>query len=256
MKQAIKTAFLLFGLLCISIVQLKGQNATAIIRKMNENALGNSNTGTMKMTIIRPDWTREMVMKSWSKGQDYALILLLSPARDEGTGFLKRDREIWNWQPSIDRVIKLPPSMMMQSWMGSDFTNDDLVQQSSVVDDYTHEIKGEETINSHQCYIIELTPKPEAPVVWGKIKLWVEKNHYFEVRAEFYDEDDYLVNIMRGKEIKNIQGRYIPTKLIVSSEENKDEKTIIEYEDLEFDISLTDKFFTLQNMKRLRSNDY
>ena len=247
--------------ICLSTLMFLGpivgaQEAVEVIRKMNQNSLGNSSAATMKMTIVRPDWTREMTMRSWSKGQERALILLLSPARDEGTAFLKRGREIWNWQPSIDRTIKMPPSMMMQSWMGSDFTNDDLVKQSSLVDDYTHNILKQENIEGYNCYKVELVPKLEAPVVWGKLLIWVEKNHYFQVKAEFYDEDGYLVNRMTGKEVKEIDGRRLPTKLVVISEENADEKTIIEYDNLEFGVAVDERFFTLQNMKRLRANDY
>ncbi len=256
MSKAVYKITAVITLLFLSGSFLQAQDAREVIGKMNQNSLGNSSAATMKMTIVRPDWSREMTMRSWSKGRDRALIILLSPARDEGTAFLKRGREIWNWQPSIDRTIKMPPSMMMQSWMGSDFTNDDLVKQSSLVDDYTHKILKEEKIDGYDCYKIELTPKPEAPVVWGKLLLWVEKNHYFQVKAEFYDEDGYLVNRMRGKEVKEVAGRRLPTKLVVVSEENADEKTIIEYDNLEFDVAVNERFFTLQNMKRLRANDY
>ncbi|HCM76851.1 MAG TPA: outer membrane lipoprotein-sorting protein, partial [Cytophagales bacterium] len=112
----------------------------------------------MKMTIVRPDWKREVTMKGWSLGTEYSLILITGPARDKGQAFLKRDNEMWNWQPSIDRVVKLPPSMMLQSWMGSDFTNDDLVKESSVVNDYTHSLDQDSVIEGKKVYKIVLTP--------------------------------------------------------------------------------------------------
>jgi hypothetical protein len=132
------SSLLIFVLGLASLSAQENLDAKTIIQRSDEKLKGKTNTAELKMTIVRPSWTREMTMKSWSKGTDYSLILVTAPARDKGTAFLKRDKEIWNWQPTIDRTIKLPPSMMMQSWMGSDFTNDDLVRESSMVEDYTH----------------------------------------------------------------------------------------------------------------------
>ena len=160
---------LLVGLLgLILIAPLKAQTAKDIITQAEEKLRGNSSRSSMTITIVRPSWTREITTTSWSYGTDYALIYISDPARDAGTVFLKRDKEIWNWQPSIERTIKLPPSMMMQSWMGSDFTNDDLVRESSIVNDYTHNFAGDTVILGRECYKIELVPKPDAAVVWGK----------------------------------------------------------------------------------------
>ena len=182
------------------ILQANAQlSAYDIIKKAEDNMRGQQAYGEMKMTIQRPKWTREITMKSWSKGDDYSLVVITAPARDKGTAFLKRGQEIWNWQPSIDRSIKMPPSMMMQSWMGSDFTNDDLVRQSSLVTDFEHELKGEEAIEGRNCYIVELIPKPDAAVVWGKVVMWVDEVDFLELKIEFFDEDDYLVNTMYGK---------------------------------------------------------
>ncbi len=112
--------------------------AKEIIDKADKKNRGDTQQGTMEMKIVRPDWERTVEMKSWSKGDDYFIIYITAPAKDKGQVFLKRKKEMWNWVPTIDRMIKIPPSMMMQSWMGSDFTNDDLVKQSSIVKDYTH----------------------------------------------------------------------------------------------------------------------
>ena len=121
-------------------------SAKEIIDKADKKNRGETSQGTMSMKIVRPEWERNVEMKSWSKGDDYFLIYITAPAKDKGQVFLKRKKEMWNWVPSIERMIKIPPSMMMQSWMGSDFTNDDLVKQSSIVNDYTHTLLGEETI--------------------------------------------------------------------------------------------------------------
>src|SRR5690606_7193369 len=140
--------------------------AKEIIQKADERMRGNSNYAELSMEIIRPEWKRTMSMKSWAKGTEYALIYITAPAKDKGTVSLKIGNEMWNWLPSIERSIKVSPSMMMQSWMGSDFTNDDLIRQSSVVEDYDHRLLGEEKAGGADCYKVELTPKPEAPVVW------------------------------------------------------------------------------------------
>lgn len=231
---------------------LSGQDATEIIRTADQKLRGESAYSELKMTIVRPDWTREVTMKSWSKGDELSLILITGPARDKGTAFLKREREIWNWQPTIDRTIKMPPSMMMQSWMGSDFTNDDLVRESSIVVDYEHEILGTETIDGRESWKLELIPKPDAAVVWGKIISWIDKAEYMQLKTEFYDEDGYLVNTMLGMEIKDMDGKILPSRMEIIPEEDPGHKTVLEYLTMDFGIDVKEAFFSVQNMKRVR----
>lgn len=228
------------------------QNATEIIKKAEDKLRGANSKGVMTMSIVRPTWTRDISMKSWSRGTDYSMIYITAPARDEGTVFLKKDKEIYNWVPSIERTVKLPPSMMMQSWMGSDFTNDDLVQESSIVTDYTHKLDGEATIDGRPCWKIILTPKPDAAVVWGRIITYISKEEYLQLRTEFYDEEGELVNVMEGKDIRNLGGRILPAKLVMTPADEEGHQTIITYQDLEFDVDIPEGFFTTQNMKRLR----
>jgi len=211
-----------------------------------------SSQSEMMMTVVRPDWTREMTMKSWTKGDDYAMVLLVAPARDKGTAFLKREKELWNWQPTIERVVKMPPSMMTQSWMGSDFTNDDLVKQSSIVTDYSHTILREEMIEERNCWVLEMIPNEEAAVIWGKIITWIDQTDYLQLKTEFYDEEDYLINTMYGSEIKELGGKILTAKLEVIPTEEPGHKTIIEYKSITFDEPMKDDFFSMQNMKRLR----
>lgn len=213
---------------------------------------GTSSQGEMKMTLVRPSWKREMSMKIWGLGDDYSLILITAPSRDKGTAFLKRDKEIWNWQPTIERTIKLPPSMMSQSWMGSDFTNDDLVRESSTVNDYHHKLLGSEKIDGRDCYKIELIPKEEAAVVWGKVILWIDKEEFMQMRTEFYDEDGYLVNTMLGKDVKMLGGKLLPSVLEVIPADKPNQKTVIQYLSLEFDKPITKDFFSVQNMKKVK----
>ena len=249
-----KKICLLFFSLSLLATTAFSQDLTAseIIDKANQKAQGDYHEGEIKMSIIRPDWTREMKMKSWASGDEFSLILVTAPARDKGTAFLKRDKELWNWQPTIDRVIKMPPSMMSQSWMGSDFTNDDLVKQSSIVNDYSQDITGEAEIEGRTCWEITLIPTEEAAVVWGKVKIWVDQKDFLQLKTEFYDEDDYLVNTMFGKNIGELDGRILPRTMEIVPAEEDGHKTKIEYLSMIFDQPIKDKFYSVQNMKRVR----
>src|SRR3990172_10516257 len=152
------------------------QSASEIVKRADDKMRGEkSSQNIMTMQIVRPTWTRSVTFKSWTLGTDYSLVLILSPAKEKGQSFLKRKTEMWNWNPSINRIIKLPPSMLAQGWMGSDYTNDDLLNQSSVVVDYTHTLLGKETVSGRECHKINLEPKEDAPVVWGRVILWISK---------------------------------------------------------------------------------
>lgn len=213
---------------------------------------GLSSYAQLTMEIIRPEWKRTMSMKSWSKGTEYALVYVVSPAKDKGTVSLKIGNEMWNWLPSIERSIKVSPSMMMQSWMGSDFTNDDLIKQSSIVNDYTHKLIGEEKLRDMNCYKIELIPKPDAPVVWGKIIAWITEDDFNQLKVEYYDEEGSLVNVMSGYDMKKMDGRLIPTRWEMVPANEPGKKTVMTYTSIDFDIPLEDSFFSKQNMRRVR----
>jgi outer membrane lipoprotein-sorting protein len=229
----------------------RAQDALEIIKKVDQKMRGNYSYQEMEMKIVRPDWERAVTMKSWTKGTTYALILITSPAKEKGQVFLKRDKEMWNWVPSIERMIKIPPSMMMQSWMGSDFTNDDLVRESSIVIDYEHNYLGEEDINGITCWKLELNPKPEAPVVWGRITSWVDKE-YNQLKVEYYDEDEFLVNIMNQSDIRQMDDREIPTHLEMIPADEEGKKTVINILSATFDDPIPENFFSQQNMQRVR----
>lgn len=226
--------------------------AKQIVQKADEKVRGKSSRGEMTMNIVRPGWTRSITMKTWSKGDDYALIYITAPAKEKGKVFLKRQQEMWSWVPSINRMIKLPPSMMMQSWMGSDFKNDDLVKQSSIVKDYTHKILRSETVRGSDCWVIELKPKPEAPVVWGRIESWITKEGFHSIRGKYYDEDEYLVQTEEGFDIKKMGDREILTRMTIIPADEPGNKTELIFTNMEFDIPIDDSFFTQQNMKRVR----
>lgn len=240
--------------MCMVVLQMAGrsQNATEIVRKADEKLRGNTSETEMTIQIVRPTWNREMQMKSWSKGDDYALILITSPTKDAGTVFLKRNTEVWNWVPSIERNVKLPPSMMSQSWMGTDFTNDDLVKEMSVVNDYTHRIIKEENLLNRACWQIEMIPKPGTAIVWGKVLVWIDKTDYMQLKAEYYDEEGFLVNSMVASEIKTLGGKILPSKMEMIPADKPGNKTVLIYNAIHFEVPIADNFFTVDNMRKVK----
>ena len=170
-----KSLYYIISLILISLLfQIAfSQDAKLIVKKANELMRSKSSYSELTMEVIKEDWSRAFSMKVWAIEPDYALVLITAPASDKGNVTLKRQQQVWSWIPTIRREIKIPPSMMLQSWMGSDFTNDDLVRQSSIVEDYNHSLIGSEKYAGYDCYKIQLTPKPDAGVVWGKILSWI-----------------------------------------------------------------------------------
>jgi outer membrane lipoprotein-sorting protein len=228
------------------------QDARAIVKRANDQMRGLTSYTEFSMSIVKPEWSRTFTIKAWSIEPDYALMYILEPVRDKGSVTLKRKNEVWNWLPSVQRVIKIPPSMMLQSWMGSDFSNDDLVRQSSLIDDYGHKLIGEENVQGHDCYKIELIPKPEAGVVWGKIVMWISKKDVIEYRSDFYDEDGVLIKSFVGSDVKNLGGRMLPARWEMIPVNEPGKKTILEYKEMKFDINIDAAFFSEQNMKKVR----
>lgn len=228
-------------------------SATEIIRKADEKFNGEkSSIVTMTMTIIRPTWQRTVEFKNWTLGRNFTLTLITAPEKDAGQTFLKRGIEMWNWNPSISRLIKLPPSMMSQGWMGSDYTNDDILKESSVVNDYNHIIIGEETIEGRVCYKIKMVATENAAVVWGHQIRWIDKKDFLVLKAEYYDDEGNLVRTETGSEIKVMDGRTIPSKIELIPTEEEGKKTIVVIKDIKFNVPIEENFFSQQNMKILR----
>jgi len=227
------------------------QDAKDIVKRADDKMRGQTSQAEMIIKTTRPTWTREMTVRTWMKGTEYAMILIQSPVKDRGTVFLKRKKEVWNWLPTLERSIKLPPSMMSQSWMGTDFTNDDLVKESSVVEDYDHTIAGDTLIAGKSCYIIQMIPKPESAVVWGKLIVCIDKKDFLELHSRFYDEEDGLVNIMNGFDIKEMDGRLVPTRLEMIPMDKKNQRTEIIYKKIVFNRPIDDAFFTIDRMRNL-----
>lgn len=246
-----KTAFIIAA--AFSSATMTAQDATEIIRKADERWNGEkSSESHMTMTIVRPTWERTVEFKNWSMGSDYAMTLILAPAKEQGQAFLKRGTEVWNWMPSISRMIKLPPSMMADGWMGSDYTNDDILKESSIVKDFDHKLLGTETIEGSECWKIELVPHEEAAVVWGKIIKWITKSEYNQMKSEYYDEDGYLIKTELSSDVRVMDGRRIPTRIEIIPADKKNQKTIIAVNSIKFNIPIEESFFSQQNMRRVR----
>lgn len=228
---------------------LDAQTAREIVQKADEKMRGNTSQAVITIKTIRPSWSREMTVKTWMKGTELAMILVQSPAKDKGIVFLKRKKEVWNWVPVLEKTIKLPPSMMSQSWMGTDFTNDDLVKESSIVNDYDHSIIGDTVIEDRTCYIIQMIPKPEAAVVWGKLIVCIDKKDILELHTKFFDEDGSLINTMNAYDVKTMDGRLIPTRFEMIPADKKNQKTEMIYKSIQYNKPIEDAFFTTERIK-------
>ena len=229
----------------------EAQDAQAIVQASFDYWRGKASVATVAMIIHRPDWERPMTIKAWTKGQSDSIVVVTAPSKDKGNGTLKKGKEMWMYNPKVNRVIKVPPSMMSQAWMGSDFSNDDLAKSDSILDDYTHTLIGTETYEGKTVYVIKSMPKPTAPVVWGMQRLKVREDHIL-LQEEFYDEDLELVKAMNGSQIKMMSGRLFPKVWRMQKAGFEDEYTELIYEELEFREDLPDNLFTITNLRNPR----
>jgi len=228
-----------------------GQSAAEIVSQSEEKMRGKTSESVLIISIVRPSWKREIRIKAWIKGTGYSMLLVQSPQKDKGIVFLKKNKEVWNWMPTIEKTIKLPPSMMSQSWMGTDFTNDDLVRESSVVNDYIHSFSGDTMIDNRKCYLITLIPKPDAAVIWGKLITCIDMERLIQLHIRFYDDENRLVNTMNCLDVQLMDGRLIPTRFEIIPSDKKNHKTEMRYQSIQFDRPIQDEFFTVESMKYL-----
>ncbi len=224
-----------------------------IIDRVDRMMRGDSSRGVATMEVVTEHWERRMTMEIWSLGTDYSLIRLRAPQREAGTATLKAEDDIWNYLPKVDRTIKVPASMMGGAWMGSHFTNDDLVKDSRLIDDYDVEIAFEgDDPDGVSVWEFRLTPKPEAAVVWGSIEYRVRQDDYMPLWTKFYDEDGELARTMEHGAFTEFSGRLVPGTMDMYPADKPDERTTVHYEELEFDIDLDPSYFSLRNLQRGR----
>lgn len=223
-----------------------------IIDRVDRILRGESSHGTATMEVVTEHWSRSLSMEVWSLGTEYSLVRVTAPAKEAGTATLKAGGDIWNYLPKVDRTIKIPASMMSGAWMGSHFTNDDLVKESRLIEDYDIETSFEGERDDTPVWEFKLTPKPEAAVIWGYIEYRIRKRDLMPVWARYYDEDGGLSRTLEFSDYRRMGGRLVPAVMNMRPEDKPDEHTKLVYDDLEFDIDLKKSFFSLQTLKRRR----
>ena len=228
-----------------------GQNPTTLLQQAEAKLSGSRSAAEVSIRTVRPRWERTMDAKIWNEGMDKTMILITGPAREKGTVFLRNGDEVWHYVPGIKKVVALPAAMV-QSWMGTDFTNDALINAGSLVEDYTHKLKGIVSVDGTPCYQIELVPKPEAAVVWGKVITHISVKQTLQLRTEFYDEDDYLITTLKATEIKDIGGQALPSKLTIIPADEEGFYTEMTYKKLDFNPTFAPDFFERSNMKQVQ----
>ena len=227
------------------------QDAAEIVRAAIDNWRGESSQGEMSMTIHRPTWERTMSMRSWTRGSKKSLVRVTAPKKDAGNGTLMVDNNMWTYSPKVNRVIKVPSSMMGQSWMGSDFSNKDVSRADDIVDQYDHTLLATEEHEGHPLYVIESIPHEDAAVVWGKEILRVRDDHVL-ISQEYYDQEGVLVKLLESLEVGEMGGRTIALRQRMGEVDTKDEWTEFQIVSIEFDVDLADNLFTRSNLQNPR----
>jgi len=237
------------SLACLVIIALPAgateDRARAIIDEMEQLYRGESSEATITMKVETPQYERTLKMNAQSLGRELAFFRILSPKKDRGIATLKRDEEMWNYFPKINKVIKVPPSMMMGSWMGSDFTNDDLVKETQLIDAYDLALVEDESQ-----YFVTLTPKAQTVTVWGKIEYVINKDPLLPAAQIFYDDDGTKVRVMTFMEPREYHGKLMPSLLEMKPLNKAGHRTLITYDDIIFDVpKITEKTFSMRNLK-------
>ena len=245
-----KTYSTIAVILILASFNIYSQTAEEIISKAENDIKGKTSHAIIEMTITTPDYTRTLKMESWWVGNEKALIVTKAPAKEAGNKTLKIGNEMWSYLRNTETTIKIPPSMMLQSWNGSDFTNDDLVRESNLEKDYDAKIIDSEKIAGKECWKIELDPKPDAPVVWGKIYYWVSKGDYLPALQQYFDEKGNMVRYLSYSDIKDFHGKKLPSKWIMYNVAKKGHSTEIKLDDIRFNVNIPDRIFSYQELER------
>ena len=225
--------------------------ARDIVRNAINHWRGLSSHSEMTMVIHRPDWERAMTMRAWTKGDKQSLVRVTEPAKDRGNGTLTDDNNMWSFSPKVNRVIKIPSSMMGQSWMGSDFSNKDIARADDIVDQYDHTLLGMEDVDGLTVYEIQSIPHEEAAVVWGREVLRI-RSDYVVLEHRFYDQDDELVKSLESLEIAEMGGRTVARRQRMTKTDEPEEWTEIQINSVEYEIDIPDSMFTLSNLRNPR----
>jgi len=236
----------IFILLFLFSLQLLAITADEIIKKVEHNIQSDSGYSKITMVVTTARGERTMRMESWNRGNEKSFIKILYPKQDRGITFLKIDTTMWQYVPKIEKIIKIPSSMMMQSWMGSDFTNDDMAKESSIVKDYNAVISAED----EKHYTLSLFPKEDAPVVWGKIVMQIEKENFVPLQAVYFDEDGIEQRVLYYSEVKVFGTHHLPTRMTLLPSNKEKNKTVVIMDEVDFDIVIDDSRFSKSALKR------
>ncbi len=225
--------------------------ADDIIRKAMDHYRGQTSSAEMTMVIHRPDWQREVSMLAWTEGDKRTLVRVTAPAKDAGNGTLSVDGNMWTYSPKVNRVVKVPSSMMSQNWMGSDFSNEDVSKDADIIDQYDHELVGQYEQEGFQVFVIQSIPHEEAAVVWGKEVLHI-RDDWVMLQQQFWDQDDNLVKTLRALEITEMDGRPVASLLRMGREDAPQEWTEVRTAAVDYDVELPDNLFTLSHLRNPR----
>jgi hypothetical protein len=247
-------AVLAFALTMLASMPVAGAlpsaaQAAAIVDEVDRLLRGNSSVAKLEMAVVTRRWERTMLLAVWSESTDKALVRVLEPRREAGTATLKVGTDIWNYLPRVDRTIRVPSSMMAASWMGSHFTNDDLVQQTRLARDYEIEATFAGRRDATELYEFTLTSRPDAPVVWGRIVLEVRMADRMPIRSRYYGEDGRLRRTMDFADYRDMDGRLVPTRMRMTPEDGKDEFTEMRYHEIRFDVPIPPQTFSLAALR-------
>ncbi len=251
MSRTLAASILALWLLQPGHASAEDPDARTLVRQAMDHWRGLTSYSEMTMTIHRPDWERSMSMRGWSEGDKLSLVRVTAPAKDAGNGTLLNDNSMWTFSPKVNRIIKVPSSMMSQSWMGSDFSNKDIAKSTDIIDQYDHELTSVEELDGHTLYTVTSIPHEDAAVVWGKEVLRV-RDDYVLMEQQFWDQDGLLVKKLQTLEVADMGGRAVAARLRMGELETPDEWTEMSVQAIEFDIEIPANTFTLSNLRNPR----
>jgi outer membrane lipoprotein-sorting protein len=226
-------------------------DAKQLVRAAMDHWRGLTSRSDMTLTIHRPDWERSMTMQGWSRGDKQSLVRVVSPKKDAGNATLLDDNSMWTFSPRVNRVIKIPSSMMSQSWMGSDFSNKDISKSTDIIDQYDHVLDSTENVDGHTVYTVTAIPLEDAAVVGGK-EVLVIRDDYVLLEEQYWDQDGILVKVLKTTEIREMSGRSVASTMRMAKVETPAEWTEMTVNDIEFDADLPPNTFTLSNLRNPR----
>ena len=246
----IKLLYLFIVFFFTNFVNASNLDPEKILDSVDDLYRSNASHGIITLSVTTVNWQRTLTLEQWSKGEDKSLIKILKPKKEKGLATLRVDKNVWNYLPKVKRVVKIPSSMMSSSWMGSHFTNDDLVKQSRMTEDYTFSITFEGTREKKNIIEITCIPNKNAAVVWGRVEVIVFRDDYIPIRMIYYDEDLLLSRTLEFTDIRTMNGKMIPTLMSIIPADEPNESTIVRWEEIQFDITIDDEFFSLRKLQQ------